>query len=345
MAYIILKYDDLSLETFQSFKRTADYSIANHIPCSFGLIGQSLDSHDPDYISTLISWSEQNIELWNHGYFHTEEEFSTASYEAQVYSLTTTQKLMKEHLGFVAKTFGSPHNNSTETTIKALVNTCPEIENYLFAVDASCNSSARKMLMRCNYEIKTGLPDFAYFLENYNPIKNYPYFILQGHPSYWSDAEFAAHNQIIAYLLEQGHTFITPTALSALNLPNLVDDSLGRETFDKLLSYLKDSNFSLYGAGEIARELYKYLAKNEFMPKNFVVSDSQKIHDGTLCGKPVIHLSDYCALQENKLVLALLNTLHSEVRPDLERLNIDIFPAITNEDYTHLINYVRYQLY
>lgn len=251
MAYIIMKYDDLTVENLAAFARVADFSIQGGYPIAMGLVGQSLAQGSSFYKNKLKEWSQAGIEIWNHGYVHTMEEFSSASYEQQCQSIVNTQKLMKSELGVSAVTFGSPHNNSTETTIRALKDVAPEIKNYLFAVDGTAISDARQMLVRCDMEITTGNIDFDFFKKNYEALKDFPYMVIQGHPSFWAAQDLEQNEKIIVYLRNQGNIFVTPC-----NLPDCggveTSESKEHDVAGELLDFAAaHEKIALYGAGEI----------------------------------------------------------------------------------------------
>ena len=71
MSYIIMKYDDLLPETFNDFNQVAQYSIQHDLPVSMGVIGRGLENSNTLYKDNLKFWMQNNIELWNHGYYHT----------------------------------------------------------------------------------------------------------------------------------------------------------------------------------------------------------------------------------------------------------------------------------
>ena len=49
MAYIIMKYDDLTTENLTAFSRVADFSIQGEYLVSMGLVGQSLENDNALY--------------------------------------------------------------------------------------------------------------------------------------------------------------------------------------------------------------------------------------------------------------------------------------------------------
>lgn len=345
MSYIIMKYDDLSEKTQAEFARVGKFSVDNNMPVSMGVIGASLETDKSDFIDTCIAWSDHGIELWNHGYFHTDDEFSTATFDEQCSSLANTQRLMKEKLGKSAVTFGSPHNNSTETTIRALKKVAPEITNFLFAVDGISSTGARQLLVRCNMETVTGNIEFDFFKRNYELLKDLPYMIIQGHPSYWKEKDFQLNEDIMKYLSDEGNIFVTPS-----KLPNVKNHKMkeGHNTVE-LLDYIKrsDKKIALYGSGQIGREVYRYLT---FLcgieVEKFVVSDGQNIHEETICGIPVMHYSDFLPEKDaNILILTLMPDYHKEICKKLSIDSVNFFYLNDAGKYLRMINEIRFRIF
>lgn len=359
MAYIIMKYDDLSNETVDSFARVADFSIKSGMPVSMGLVGGSLLAGDEGYKSRVREWMKMGIEIWNHGYFHTMEEFSSASYEQQCRSIADTQKLMRSELGQSAVTFGSPHNNSTETTIRALKEMAPEIRNYLFAVDGMSVSGARQLLIRCDMEIVTGKIDVAYLRRNYSALRDFPYMIIQGHPSFWSEEDFRKNEDIMAYLREQGNVFVTPQGLleytdgeTTGNVPEkkkmgiVTDKEDAEDVFGELLDFARSyERIALYGAGEIGREWFRFLRERSVLPELFIVSDGQKIQERKICGLLVKSLSEFKKNDAGYgVIVAMMPKFHEEIRGMLAGGGIDYFCPADEGFYMRLVHHVRRQI-
>lgn len=342
MSYIIMKYDDLLPETYDDFNRVAQYSIQHQLPVSMGVIGKGLEEDNVLYKENLKFWMKNNIELWNHGYFHTLAEFSSATYQQQCQSIANTQRLMKSELGKAAATFGSPHNNSTETTIHALRDTAPEIKDYLFAVDGSQSSNARQLLIRCDMETTTGVIDFAFFKKNYKALRGFPYMVIQGHPSFWKEKDFLLNEQILQYLYNEGNVFITPDKFSELIWNNISDEN-GQDCIEELITFAKEhKKVALYGAGEIGRELYCFLCSKNILPEMYIVSDDQKINEEKICGIPVVRISQFLyESSEYGIILALMPKFHPEITKLLENKKIEYFPMKEANKYMYFINYIR----
>jgi len=338
MSIIIMKYDDLCIETIDSFCRVADYSMQNHFSISMGIIGRSLETNNQQFFDLCKKWIANNIELWNHGYIHTKEEFSVENFSNQCESIKKTQELAKEKLGLNITTFGSPHNNSTEVTITALSETAPEIKNYLFAVDSESISDARQLLIRCNMETFPGNIEFDYFLEQYELNKEMPFLVIQGHPGAWKEKDFRLNEQIIQFLNKEGHTFSTPSEL-------VVDYNEKSEMRDPLYDLIVKSRgkFALYGAGEIGRELIKYIKeKYGVLPQCFIVSDEQFIGQQYISSCPVLPYSEFKNKMSDCLaILSLMPAYHETIIDSLRHDNIQCAAIDLESAYLRQISNVR----
>lgn len=361
MSYIVLKFDDLNADTLPYFTSLHEYCKGIGTPVCFGLIGDSLYSPSKDYVIALKRMMTQGVELWNHGYHHTETEFSTNHIQQQKYSIQATQDLFKQCFGSAASTFGSPHNNSTENTVKVLSKSFPEITNYFYMVDGGGVSSARQLLMRCNYEIKTGVVDLDFFRKEYNRIKEYPYFVMQGHPSFWHEEDFDRFKEMIAILLEDRNEFITAEGLANKDISGYRNNSfkIWSESIENF--YASHDRVFYYGAGEIGREVYKFMSMRGLKPYGFVVSDGRRdITD--ICNVPVYELSEVRnEAYRLGIVPTLLGRTHKQIlgNSDLSRFDIwmpgsrksnkvkadtsDFFDGDTLE-YDRFIDFVRYEL-
>lgn len=344
MSYIIMKYDDLSQDTLADFSRVAEFSIYNNFPVSMGLIGLSLISDNIDYQDICRKWMNNNIELWNHGFFHTDEEFFTSSFEEQCKSIAETQRFMKEKIGKAATTFGSPHNNSTETTIQALNKVASEINNYLFAVDGTSSTKARQLLVRCNMETVTGNIDFNFFKKNYEILKDLPYMVIQGHPSFWKEKDFKLNEEIMDYLKKEGNIFITPSELPDIH----IEADLMRKIDDELKSFIDyikncDKKVALYGSGQIGRELFRFLkTKKNINVDKFVVSDGQSINEKLICDRTVLCYSEFVSIARDYIVIpALMPKFHAQIKTLMDRDGIQYYGNLGELEYLRLINLIR----
>lgn len=341
MAQIIMKYDDLSQETLLEFSEVANFSMTNNMSVSMGIIGSSLENENDEYITTIKRWAHSGIEIWNHGYYHTNEEFLTASLESQLQSIRQTQLLSEDKIGLHLTTFGSPHNNSTETTVTAIILSENGIENLLFAVDGEKRSNLKSLVVRCNMEIKTGSIDFDFFQSQYALMKDYPYMVIQGHPGFWSENDFDLNERIMLYLRSEGHSFAMPSAVETRGNEKKLP---GIKESENLIRYAKSfPKIALYGAGEIGREMYRYLSiMNGIKVSVFIVSDHQLITEENVCGLKVIHYSDFkknangCAV-----IMSLMPNFHNEIESTLMKAGINYMKFKSKDEYMKMVNYIR----
>ncbi|WP_029201338.1 DUF2334 domain-containing protein [Oribacterium sp. NK2B42] len=344
MAHIILKFDDLSQETLESFKKIHEICKKYCALSSFGLIGSSLSDPDKEYVADLKEFEKSGVEIWNHGYHHTDEEFSVCTYQQQKESIGNTQELMMKYLGNPASTFGSPHNNSTELTISVLGEHFPKIRNYLFMADASGRTDSRQLLMRCNYEIKTGLIDLDFFSKEYNRIKKYPFFIMQGHPSFWTEDDFKRFEEILRILVDDGNSFVTPKSLRDYEIKEYREDILEKEIDNIKRFFELHNSIYYYGAGEIGREVYRYFDKRGYKPTGFVVSDGHKsVSD--VCGVPVYELSEIFKYKTKiGIIPTILGKTHGAVLNNPMLVGFDIWMTENVSIYDEIIDYIRFEL-
>lgn len=342
MSYVILKFDDLNEETLGSFE--AAWEICKRygaVPC-FGLIGSSLERSSEPYLSSLKRMRDAGVELWNHGYFHSEEEFSKCTYQQQKESIEMTQLLMAKHLGDRARTFGSPHNNSTEKTVQVLSENFPEIRNWFFMADGEGRSNARTLLMRCNYEIKTGKVDLDFFRKEYDRIKDYPYFIMQGHPSFWEDEDARKFEEIMKILSLDCNEFVTAEGLRNKSMPDYQDSSI-QGLIDSLTDfYVSHDKVYYYGAGEIGREVYRYFSLKGMTPDAFIVSDGHR-DTPEVCGKPVLEFGEvYGSSEECGIIPTILGRSHVSVFSDERFQHVDLWMPETVDLYDRMIDHIRF---
>ena len=344
MSYIVLKFDDLNEKTLPDFLTIHDYCRKIEIPVCFGLIGNSLlNAPSMKYVSSLKVMKTQDVEIWNHGFCNTEEEFSKNYHDQQSDSIRNTQTLVEKYLGEAPTTFGSPHNNSTEMTVEILGKDFPEIDNYFFMADASGKSNAGQMVMRCNYEITTGVVDLDYFQKEYNRIKAYPYFVMQGHPSFWRAEDFENFKVILNILIKDGNEFLTAKQLAKKDISGFKHKLSENWQEDMAHFYTSHKNTVLYGAGEIGREVFRFMCLIGLRPEAFVVSDGQRTFTN-ICDVPVYYFVEARKyFGEFGIIPTLLSKNHDSVFGRDTFRDVDIWKP-QNGTYDEFVDYVRYKV-
>ena len=216
---IILKADDLSYSAnyiiplgFQNF---IDYIENNNIKASIGLIGNSLEVKNEQYLQYIKNISSDgSFEIWNHGYNHkltgtnengeTYHEFWNTTYDYQKDHLEKTQELALEKLGITLRAFGAPGNNHDSITLD-IINENDEIKLWFYG-----NPESDKIVLERHYNIEfsSQYPDYEEFVNNYPA--NEEYLALQIHPKAWDNEGFNQFELIIEFLMTQKVAFITP---------------------------------------------------------------------------------------------------------------------------------------
>ncbi len=216
---IILKADDLSYSAnyiiplgFQNF---IEYIKINNIKASIGLIGNSLEVNNEQYLQYIKNISlDGSFEIWNHGYNHkltgtnengeTYHEFWNTTFDYQRDHLEKTQELALEKLGITLRAFGAPGNNHDSITLD-VINENDEIKLWFYG-----NPESDKIVLERHYNIEfsSQYPDYEEFVNNYPA--NEEYLALQIHPNAWDNEGFNQFELIVEFLMTQKVAFITP---------------------------------------------------------------------------------------------------------------------------------------
>ncbi len=228
---IILKLDDLTQQGANKangvavsprFIQLIEILQKYNAKASLGIIGNSLETGTPAYFDWIKDLNRKGtIEFWNHGYTHKEcppengkrkAEFVGASLEEQKESLTKTQKLAKEKLGFELKVLGTPFNVMDENTEKAVA-ASPEITAWFFGPGKpKTRQTAQSLERTVNLENPTMSPNSASLISEYEARgKSKKYLVLQGHPNGWSPERFAEFEKALVFLKGKGCVFMTPS--------------------------------------------------------------------------------------------------------------------------------------
>lgn len=211
---IILKFDDLSVGNIENFQKTFDILQSENISnAGFGIIGKNLEDSivTDEFISKIKQWHDAGIEIWHHGYMHTEDEYHASSYEKQKESFEKTCTLLKEKTGITITSFGSPYNNCDETTVKVINENFPQIKCLMLVSDPLEEALMTNVKVRADIEPKTGTVSYDGFTTNYEKQKRANAVVLQGHAGAWKDSDREEFKKILAFLKEKNAVFMTPT--------------------------------------------------------------------------------------------------------------------------------------
>ncbi len=223
---IVLKLDDLRYveggPVSGRWDAFASLVLEKDIPASIGIIGNSLEPGNADYIQWIRERNASGLfEFWNHGYNHSRilqggqeiYEFSKSPLQDQVSTLRKTQDLAREKLGFELVTFAAPFNRIDQNTAIALEE-FPEIRIWLYGLSESRTS--KRVLPRTpavGIEYPVHWPVFYHFWNNYYFRSAEPVITIQGHPNSWPADRLREFEMIVDYLQEIGVPIIKPSSL------------------------------------------------------------------------------------------------------------------------------------
>jgi hypothetical protein len=138
-------------------------------------------------------------------------EFDGTPYAYQKAHFDSATKVIQSKLGIQMHSFGAPYNQIDATLIQVM----SEDTNYHVLMLGQNNpiGNTINLTKRVQIESATGVPDYAYFLSDYNAKKpTYTtYMIMQGHPYAWTTtAKQTEFHNIINFLISEGVEFMTP---------------------------------------------------------------------------------------------------------------------------------------
>lgn len=161
------------------------------------------------------------FEFWNHGYDHSRVEsgdqtifeFRNSLLENQIATLSRSQELAREKLGFEFLTFGAPYNQTDPHTITALKN-FDELKYWFYPPpDAETSKTVLPRIREVNIEYPVHKPSFYHFWNSYYFNSHEPLIAIQGHPNSWSPERLKEVERIIDYLLELNIPIVKPSSL------------------------------------------------------------------------------------------------------------------------------------
>jgi peptidoglycan/xylan/chitin deacetylase (PgdA/CDA1 family) len=214
---IMLKLDDLTKVT-PRWQRLVDFLEAEGIHCSIGIIGDALEKEDP----ILAEWvksrqAKGTVEFWNHGYVSAfakdavkKGEFVGTGYEAQLKELKRSQELARQRFGFDFLSFG-PHDSGTDADTYLALEQIPELKIiWFYGPKAPSTTSKIVIERRIELEVPIFVPNPGAVKDRFEKNgRTRDYLAMQGHANMWDDARFAAFQQAVRYLKEQGCRFVT----------------------------------------------------------------------------------------------------------------------------------------
>jgi peptidoglycan/xylan/chitin deacetylase (PgdA/CDA1 family) len=222
---VILKLDDLGSKNGKSSAAPIlDYLIQMKIKTSIGVIAVKLDTSAlvaySKYINAKNDQNESLFEVWNHGLTHSKDnppggdkkEFQGTGYQFQKAHFNKADSIVTKLLKVKMHTFGAPYNALDSNTAKVVVENSTYKVILLDGKNSTYENGILHMNNAVNMEVATGVPNYDYFVTQYNKLVNkYPDFIvIQGHPNPYDNTKFDELKRIIAFLQSKKCEFILP---------------------------------------------------------------------------------------------------------------------------------------
>jgi len=219
---VVLKLDDIEANNNTSRALPVmDYLLQREIKASYGVIAKRLDETALNvlgkYINATNAKGEKLIEIWHHGFDHTNnnppaknQEFKGTDYAFQKQHFEDADQRVKKYLGVQMHSFGSPYNAVDSNTLKVIAEN-PNYKTVMFFWESpSKEKQIRRLNNRINLEKETGKPDFESFVIDYNKHPEYQKsnIVLQGHPNQWDAAKFEQFKLIIDFLISKKSEFV-----------------------------------------------------------------------------------------------------------------------------------------
>ncbi len=139
-------------------------------------------------------------------------EFSGTPYAYQKAHFDSATKVIKTKLGVQMRTFGAPYNQIDATLLQVMREDTNYKAIYLGQSNPHPSSGQLNFNRRVQIENGTGIPDYNYFLTDYNAKKpTYTdYMVMQGHPYAWTTpAKLTEFQNIVNFLISDSVVFNT----------------------------------------------------------------------------------------------------------------------------------------
>ena len=219
----VLKLDDVMAGNGgqivpERWQRVADYLEGKKVKSSMGIIGVSLENHNPAYYKWITDRAARGyIEFWNHGYHNRSDddllgEFE-GEYDEQLRALQLTDSLARTKLGLNLCVWGPHWSGANENTDKALAQ-MPQIRMTFGYPSKTVHYKGYVFPRSIDIEYPTHNPDFEQFKKAYQERESkLEFFFLQGHPNSWDETRWANFTKVIDFLLAENVRFVTPSEL------------------------------------------------------------------------------------------------------------------------------------
>ncbi|MBI2417930.1 MAG: T9SS type A sorting domain-containing protein [Ignavibacteriales bacterium] len=140
-------------------------------------------------------------------------EFSGTSYAFQKAHFDSATNVIKNKLGLQMHTFGAPYNQIDSTLIQVMSEDTSYKVLLFGQLSPQLASGQINLTNRVFIESATGVPDYNYFLTDYNAKKaTYTdYMVMQGHPFAWTtETKLTEFQNILNHLIAEDVVFTTP---------------------------------------------------------------------------------------------------------------------------------------
>lgn len=216
---IIFKFDDL-VDCGETVLELDKFIKREKLKVCWGIIGKSLENPDPNYIIFLKENNLKNYHFFNHGYLHLGgpkyEFFQNSKNEQEAY-IRKTQNIVLERTGIKLNSFGAPCNHIDNNTKLALEN-FSDIKYWYYGLDEFKGTNIERLI---DMENGVGNPDFIFFYNNLNKVKNGNNILtLQGHPYMWNETQKVNFYLIVKFLKRIGCEFIFPEDIETIGENN-----------------------------------------------------------------------------------------------------------------------------
>lgn len=217
-AKIVIKADDL-IKYDRNVKRFNNIIKKENIKANWGIVANSLENADEDYINFIKNSDKDRFGFFNHGYTHSMTvtpqdkiicEFGGKTMQEQLRYLKDAQRLVKDKTGLTLNAFGAPCNQINLETKKALEQ-IDDIKIWYFGMDAKDKINLKRY---SEIEISVGKPSYQHFIkktakylldQNSDEVLVITY---QIHPNNWHTKDRREFRKIVKFLKNSGASFI-----------------------------------------------------------------------------------------------------------------------------------------
>jgi hypothetical protein len=232
---IMLKADDLKTPLHPSWYRYFELCDGEDIPCTAGIICDSLQNADSETKEYLTSLHPYKVEFWHHGWDHYKgssevREFRGTTLEYQINHLQWGLD-EADNIGIDMHSFGAPFNAVDDNTITAL-SFFPEISSIFYQPTVPGKTTFYRNL---NLESSPGqIYSLEEFKQLYTEQAWREVLALQLHPLEFSEEEWTRLSSILRFLAEENRRFTTPTGYVNLQEDLYYDNIVVKKTGDKV---------------------------------------------------------------------------------------------------------------